>query len=125
MDTSLTTGKEFDLRLPSGRFHAKRFGSPDAPLALCLPGLSANLASFDFICERIAGDQLQAVALDLRGRGNSEVTAAGTYGWDNHARDAFAAVTRWAPAVSASSASRWEAGSRWRPPRRTVRAWSG
>ena len=92
MDTSLATGKEFDLRLPSGRFHAKRFGSPNAPLALCLPGLSANLASFDFICERIAGDELQAVAFDLRGRGKSEVTAAGTYGWDNHARDAFDAA---------------------------------
>ncbi|HEV2034197.1 MAG TPA: alpha/beta hydrolase [Candidatus Dormibacteraeota bacterium] len=84
-------GSEFDLELPSGRLHAQRFGSPEAPLALCIPGLSANLKSFDFICERIAGDRLQVVALDLRGRGNSEVTAAGTYGWANHARDAFAA----------------------------------
>ena len=31
--------------------------------------------------------QLQLVAIDLRGRGRSEVTGAGTYGWRNHARD--------------------------------------
>jgi pimeloyl-ACP methyl ester carboxylesterase len=92
MSVALATGSEFDLELPSGRLHAQRFGAPEAPLAVCIPGLSANLKSFDFICERIAGDWLQAVALDLRGRGNSEVTGAGTYGWANHARDAFAAA---------------------------------
>ena len=27
------------------------------------------------------------MAVDLRGRGRSEVTGAGTYGWRNHARD--------------------------------------
>jgi pimeloyl-ACP methyl ester carboxylesterase len=83
---------EFDLELPSGHFHAQRFGSPDGPLVLCLPGLSANLKGFDFIGERIAGHDLQAVALDLRGRGKSEVTAPGTYGWPSHARDTFAAA---------------------------------
>jgi pimeloyl-ACP methyl ester carboxylesterase len=33
------------------------------------------------------GDTLQLVAVDLRGRGRSEVTGAGTYGWRGHARD--------------------------------------
>ena len=86
----MAQGKEFDLKLSSGRFHAERFGSPDAPLVLCLPGLSANLKGFSFIGERIAGDRLQVVAIDLRGRGKSDVTAAGSYGWPSHARDAFA-----------------------------------
>jgi pimeloyl-ACP methyl ester carboxylesterase len=90
--TALATGSEFDLDLPSGRLHAQRFGSPTAPLALCLPGLSANLKGLDFICERIAGGTLQAVALDLRGRGKSDLTPPGTYGWPNHARDVFAAA---------------------------------
>ena len=81
---------EFDLQVPSGRIHAERFGPADAPLALCIPGLSANLKSFDFLGERLAGDALQVVAIDLRGRGRSEVTAPGTYGWLNHARDVFA-----------------------------------
>jgi pimeloyl-ACP methyl ester carboxylesterase len=92
MSVALSTGSEFGLRLPSGPFHAQRFGSKDAPLVLCLPGLSANLKSFDFICERVAGDRLQMVALDLRGRGKTLATAPGTYGWNNHARDVFAAA---------------------------------
>jgi pimeloyl-ACP methyl ester carboxylesterase len=81
---------EFDLQVPSGRIHAERFGPEDAPLALCIPGLSANLKSFDFLGERLASDALQVVAIDLRGRGRSEVTPPGTYGWVNHARDVFA-----------------------------------
>ena len=54
---------------------------------LCVPGLSANLGGFDRLAERLACDTLQLVAIDLRGRGRSEVTSAGTYGWRNHARD--------------------------------------
>lgn len=81
---------EFDLQVPSGRIHAERFGSEDAPLAICIPGLSANLKSFDFLAERIASESLQVVAIDLRGRGRSEVTPSGTYGWVNHARDVLA-----------------------------------
>ena len=79
-----------DLQLPSGRLRAERFGAASAPLVLALPGLSANLRSFDFLAERLAGDDLQLVAVDLRGRGRSEVTRPGTYGWMNHARDVLA-----------------------------------
>lgn len=92
MSTALATATEFDLQLPSGRLHAARFGRATAPLVICVPGLSANLRSFDFIAERVAGEQLQLVALDLRGRGKSQVTAPGTYGWPAHARDVFAAA---------------------------------
>ena len=93
----MTLPEEFDLTVRSHRLHAQRFGDPSAPLVLALPGLSGNMKSFDYIGERIGGDTLQLVALDLRGRGRSEVTPAGTYGWDNHARDALAAAaSRWA-----------------------------
>lgn len=74
----------------SGRLHAKRHGSPDAPLVLAVPGLSANLMSFEFLASRLAGDRLQVVALDLRGRGRSDTTGLGTYGWVKHAADLFA-----------------------------------
>jgi pimeloyl-ACP methyl ester carboxylesterase len=84
---------ELDLDIASGRLHAKRFGSPTAPLAICLPGLSANMRSFDFLGERLGADDLQLVALDLRGRGHSSVTPPGTYGWQSHARDAFVVAT--------------------------------
>lgn len=92
MSAAPATVTEFDLHLPSGRLRAARFGSAMAPLVICVPGLSANLRSFDFIAERVAGDRLQLVALDLRGRGKSAVTAPGTYGWPAHARDVLAAA---------------------------------
>jgi pimeloyl-ACP methyl ester carboxylesterase len=92
LSKALATATEFDLELPSGRLHAQRFGPHDAPLALCVPGVSANMKEFDFLAERIAGDALQVVALDLRGRGQSEVTSLGSYGWPSHARDVFAAA---------------------------------
>jgi len=79
--------EDFDIPLGSGRLRARRWGAADAPAVVCVPGLSANLCGFDRLAERLAGGPLQLVAVDLRGRGHSEVTSAGTYGWRNHARD--------------------------------------
>jgi 3-oxoadipate enol-lactonase len=82
--------EDFDISLTSGRLRVRRWGAADAPAVLCVPGLSANLCGFDRLAERLAGDTLQLVAIDLRGRGRSDVTSAGTYGWRNHARDVLA-----------------------------------
>jgi pimeloyl-ACP methyl ester carboxylesterase len=87
---SLATFEEFDLPLPSGRLHLERYGRAGAPLAIAVPGVSANLKGLTFIGERVAGDDLQVVSMDLRGRGQSDVTGPGTYGWENHARDVIA-----------------------------------
>jgi pimeloyl-ACP methyl ester carboxylesterase len=89
----LTRSEELDLRLSSGRLHAQRFGSIEAPLVIAVHGLSANMKAFDFIGERLGGAALQVVALDLRGRGLSDTTPPGTYGWYAHARDVFEAAT--------------------------------
>jgi pimeloyl-ACP methyl ester carboxylesterase len=78
---------DVDLSLPSGRVRARRWGDEGAPLLLCIHGLSANLAGFTFLAERLASRDRQVVAIDLRGRGRSEVTPPGTYGLENHARD--------------------------------------
>jgi pimeloyl-ACP methyl ester carboxylesterase len=83
-------GEEFDITVRSRRLRAQRFGSASAPLLIGVHGLSGNMKSFDFVGERVGGDALQLVALDLRGRGNSESTPEGTYGWENHALDVFA-----------------------------------
>ena len=79
--------EDFDIALEAGRLRVRRWGAADAPAVLCVPGLSANLCGFDRLAERLAGDTLQLVAIDLRGSGRSEVTGAGSYGWRNHARD--------------------------------------
>ena len=91
-----TTAEEMDLQLPSGRVRVERFGAPNAPLAIAVPGVSANVKGLAFIAERVAGNDLQVVAMDLRGRGLSEVTGPGTYGWENHARDVLAIADQWA-----------------------------
>lgn len=84
------TGEDFDLQLPSGRLRLRRFGSTAAPLVFGVPGISANLCGFDYLGERLGGDGLQFVAIDLRGRGFSDVTAPGTYGPLSHAADILA-----------------------------------
>jgi pimeloyl-ACP methyl ester carboxylesterase len=82
--------EDSDIPLQSGRLRVRRWGAADTPAVVCVPGLSANLCGFDRLGERLAGDTLQLVAIDLRGRGHSEVTAPGTYGWRSHARDVLA-----------------------------------
>ena len=77
---------EFDVPLPSGRLHVERWGDPGGRLLLIVPGLTANIRASAFLGERLARPGLQVVALELRGRGQSETTPPGTYGWENHAR---------------------------------------
>lgn len=83
--------EELSLELPSGRLQAVAHGAEDAPLVLCLHGLSSNARSWDFLGERIASLGRRAVALDLRGRGLSPATAA--TGLAAHAADVHAAAT--------------------------------
>ncbi|MET3108091.1 pimeloyl-ACP methyl ester carboxylesterase [Oxalobacteraceae bacterium GrIS 2.11] len=83
----------FDLALRSGRVTARRVGSQQAPLVLLIHGLSAHLHSFDYLVDQLAGQDLQLVALDLRGRGRSDITAPGSYGMQAHARDVLEIAT--------------------------------
>src|ERR1700754_3263141 len=89
-----TMAAEFDLDLTSGRVHAQRFGEPDTPLLLAVHGLSANMHGFDYLAPSLVVDGgRHVVAVDLRGRGGSEITAPGTYGLESHARDIFEVAT--------------------------------
>jgi pimeloyl-ACP methyl ester carboxylesterase len=62
-------------------------GDPRERLILCVHGLSANCRSFDRLVPALAADGHHIVTMDLRGRGHSEITPPGTYGWDSHVRD--------------------------------------
>ena len=57
---------------------------------LGLHGLTGNMKTFDVVGELLGANERQLVALDLRGRGRSDTTPAGTYGWENHALDVLA-----------------------------------
>jgi 3-oxoadipate enol-lactonase len=85
---------DFDLEVSAGRLHARAYGPDDGRLLLCIPGLTANLVSFDPIALEAASAGLHVVSLDLRGRGMSQTTGAGTYGMVNHARDVLEAADR-------------------------------
>lgn len=86
------SGVDFDLELPSGRIRARRWGAASAPLLFCVPGLSANLAAFTLLGERLAGAHRQVVAIDPRGCGHSDDTGPGSYGLASHAGDVLAAA---------------------------------
>jgi pimeloyl-ACP methyl ester carboxylesterase len=97
--------EDSDIPLAPGRLRVRRWGAADAPAVVCVPGLSANLCGFDRLAERLAGGALQLVAIDLRGRGRSEVTGPGSYGWRHHARDVLGGPTPSVRRRSRSSAS--------------------
>jgi pimeloyl-ACP methyl ester carboxylesterase len=79
------TATRFKLR--SGEVAAELSGREDAPLVIGVPGLSANLRSFDVIFDALDPASHRRLAYDPRGRGKSEKTPPGTYGWPAHARD--------------------------------------
>jgi pimeloyl-ACP methyl ester carboxylesterase len=57
---------------------------------VCVPGLSANQRSFDVLGAHLGQVGWQVIAIDLRGRGRSPATEAGSHGWGSHARDVLA-----------------------------------
>jgi len=75
------------IPLESGVVHVESNGDPLDPLTLCVHGLSANCRSFDRLVPVLAAAGHHIVTMDLRGRGHSEITPPGTYGWDSHVRD--------------------------------------
>jgi len=83
-----------DLQLSSGSLRALRMGPEGGAPVICVPGLSANARSFDALSTKLAHDGRQVVALDLRGRGFSPATVAGSYGWLHHAQDVLEAAGR-------------------------------
>lgn len=77
------------IRIPlaSGVVHVESNGDPLGSLVVCVHGLSANCRSFDRLVPALAAAGHHIVTMDLRGRGHSEITPPGTYGWDSHVRD--------------------------------------
>jgi pimeloyl-ACP methyl ester carboxylesterase len=87
--TAEATDSDRMIQCPGGELAVREFGTPGEPLVVCVPGLSANLISYERIAARLAATH-HVVTVDLRGRGRSEITPAGTYGWPAHIADILA-----------------------------------
>jgi pimeloyl-ACP methyl ester carboxylesterase len=83
--------RRLELALSAGRLAAQAWGS-SGELVLCLPGLAATSGTFAAVAPALAEGH-RVVALDLRGRGRSEATPPGSYGWEAHARDVLEAAS--------------------------------
>jgi pimeloyl-ACP methyl ester carboxylesterase len=74
-----------------------QYAGPADRLVVGIPGLGGNARCFDFLAERLAAAGHAVVNVDLRGRGHSSVTALGSYGWRQHARDVLELAARLSP----------------------------
>ncbi len=81
--------QDLDIATRRGRLRVRRFGPSGATAAICIPGLASNSRVFDALGEYCEARGHAIVAVDLRGRGWSEITSRGTYGWEAHANDVF------------------------------------
>lgn len=89
--TEAPAAERLELSLSSGRLAAQAWGL-SGQLVLCLPGLAATSGTFAAVAPALAENH-RVVALDLRGRGRSDATPSGTYGWHAHARDVLEAAS--------------------------------
>jgi pimeloyl-ACP methyl ester carboxylesterase len=78
------------FQLASGEIAAEVSGAEGAPLVIGIPGLSVNLRCFDPIFDGLDPARHRRLAFDPRGRGMSEKTPPGTYGWPSHVHDIVA-----------------------------------
>lgn len=75
------------------RFHYVRWGNPEAPLIICLHGLRSYARTFEPLA-RVLADRFHVLALDQRGRGDTDWDPACNYYIDQYVRDLEALVER-------------------------------
>jgi pimeloyl-ACP methyl ester carboxylesterase len=75
------------MKLASGDIAREISGAETGRLVIGIPGLSANLRSFDVMFDAIDGERHCKLAFDPRGRGRSSKTGPGSCGWPSHATD--------------------------------------
>ena len=81
------TGRFIDLN--GCRHHYLDWGNPEAPPLLMVHGLTQHGHSFDGVARRMRA-RYHCIALDVRGRGESDWASQDTYGYETYARDVAA-----------------------------------
>jgi pimeloyl-ACP methyl ester carboxylesterase len=84
--------QDLDVETSRGRLRVHQFDPLGKVPVFCIPGLSQNSRVYDPLGEYRQERGRGILAFDLRGRGWSDITAPGTYGWNNHALDLFEAA---------------------------------
>jgi pimeloyl-ACP methyl ester carboxylesterase len=79
-----------DIPTRFGLLRAWQKGPSEGRLVLGIHGLTGMHEQVAKIGTHLGSQGLRFVSLDLRGRGSSDRTPPGTYGWDNHALDVVA-----------------------------------
>lgn len=69
------------------RHHVLRYGLPDAPDLLLLPGITSPAPTADFLAAHLAGCGYRVHVPDLRGRGRTDRARAGRYRLIDYADD--------------------------------------
>ncbi len=90
--TETSAGGEYADRfitLNGCRHHYLDWGNPEAPTLLMVHGLTQHGHSFDTAARQLK-ERYHCIALDARGRGESEWASQESYGYDTYARDVAA-----------------------------------
>ncbi|MEE8436670.1 MAG: alpha/beta hydrolase [bacterium] len=77
------------ITLNGCRHHYQDWGNPEAPPLLMVHGLTQHSHSFDGVARHFR-ERYHCIALDVRGRGESDWASEESYGYDTYARDVAA-----------------------------------
>jgi pimeloyl-ACP methyl ester carboxylesterase len=79
------------LSVNSLQLHHLDWGNDNAPALICVHGLRGNAHVFDTFARRFA-DRYHVIALDVRGRGDSDWSPSGAYQYEDYVSDLEAIV---------------------------------
>lgn len=85
-DAPAPSGEDFFLHLRGLRFHYVSWGQAGAPVVICLHGLRSYARTFEPLALALA-DKFNVIALDLRGRGQTDWDPDGNYYIDEYVAD--------------------------------------
>lgn len=90
--TDDTAPERVDVAVTGGRLATFRLGAqrPDAPLAVAIHGITSTSRTWLAVAQAL-GDRVALIAVDLRGRGDSNVLP-GPFGIATHVRDVLAVL---------------------------------